>query len=419
MPRLVRTYLLAAGAALAAAACRDGGGPVAPNETQPDALTRAAPTGQEPARDPIALGRTVRGFGGFFLDRAGVATVYLTDPGRRGEAVSALAPWFRAQGLDPNQLRVLKGDFDYADLERWFAAGSPAALGVAGAVFADLDEGANRLRFGAENPAAAQGIRTALSARGIPAGAVIVEQAEPIRFVATLQDQIRPTLLGGLQINFSRFLCTLGFNATSGTQRSFVTASHCTDKQGGVEGTQYYQPLSPQFGGTGGVVAIEVADPTYFKGGACPRGRICRYSDAARAAYTDSVGSALGQIERTTGVNDGSLTIAGSFTINAEGDGVQGGTANKVGRTTGWSQGPITNTCVTTNVSGSRITLLCQNFVSAQVGAGDSGSPVFLGSGSGSVTLAGVLWGGNQSGTLFVYSPMSGVERELGPLTTF
>ncbi len=186
MPRLVRTYLLAAGAALAAAACRDGGGPVAPNETQPEGLTRAAPTRQEPARDPIALGRTVRGFGGFFLDRAGVATVYLTDPGRRGEAVSALTPWFRAQGLDPNQLRVLKGDFDYADLERWFAAGSPAALEAAGAVFADLDEGANRLRFGAENPAAAQGIRTALSARGIPAGAVIVEQAEPIRFVATL-----------------------------------------------------------------------------------------------------------------------------------------------------------------------------------------------------------------------------------------
>ena len=90
-----------------------------------------------------------------------------------------------------------------------------------------------------------------------------------------------------------------------------------------------------------------------------------------------------------------------------------------MGRTTGWSQGKITNTCVTTNVSGSNITLICQNFVKASVQAGDSGSPVFLGSGGGSVTLAGVLWGGNSSGTSFVFSPISGIEKELGSLTTF
>jgi hypothetical protein len=57
--------------------------------------------------------------------------------------------------------------------------------------------------------------------------------------------------------------------------------------------------------------------------------------------------------------------------------------------------------------------------VKARVGAGDSGSPVFIGSGSSSVKLAGILWGGNTSGTTFVFSPMSGIERELGSLTTF
>ena len=53
----------------------------------------------------------------------------------------------------------------------------------------------------------------------------------------------------------------------------------------------------------------------------------------------------------------------------------------------------------------------------ARVNSGDSGAPVFKG--SSSVTLAGLLWGGNQAGTQFIYSPMANVERELGALTTF
>jgi hypothetical protein len=95
-----------------------------------------------------------------------------------------------------------------------------------------------------------------------------------------------------------------------------------------------------------------------------------------------------------------------------------GQTANKVGRTTGWTQGQVTATCVNTGVSGSNIVQLCQTFVSAGVGGGDSGSDVFRITSGSSVVLLGVLWGGNSAGTQFVYSPMSGVERDLGPLTT-
>jgi hypothetical protein len=92
---------------------------------------------------------------------------------------------------------------------------------------------------------------------------------------------------------------------------------------------------------------------------------------------------------------------------------------HKVGRTTGWTRGSVGATCVNVNVSGSNITQLCQTLVSARVGGGDSGSPVFRRQGSGSnVTLVGILWGG--SGTsLYVYSPLSNIEAELGALTTF
>ncbi len=129
----------------------------------------------------------------------------------------------------------------------------------------------------------------------------------------------------------------------------------------------------------------------------------------------------VGRIARTTGL--GSLTINSAnptFTIADEGVANVGEAANKVGRTTGWTRGTVSNTCVNTGVSGSTIVLLCQTFVTASgviVQGGDSGSPVFSLSG-GNATLLGGLWGGNQSGTQFVYSPIANIKAELGALTT-
>ena len=77
----------------------------------------------------------------------------------------------------------------------------------------------------------------------------------------------------------------------------------------------------------------------------------------------------------------------------------------------------MTNTCVNTNVSGSRIHLLCQTFVAAGVGGGDSGSGVFQITSGNNVKLVGILWGGSSDGSTFVYSPFSQVVKELGPLT--
>jgi hypothetical protein len=42
---------------------------------------------------------------------------------------------------------------------------------------------------------------------------------------------------------------------------------------------------------------------------------------------------------------------------------------------------------------------------------------VFRVSNTNNVTLFGNLWGGNSSGTLFVFSPIANIERELGALT--
>lgn len=405
--------ILLIAALIVSSACQDQSAPTGPVSTAPEPDLRQASQG--PSDDPIVLGRSVPGFGGFYFDAAGIPTVYLRDPSRRRTVAAAMAPFFQAEGVDPSRLRVLKGNFDYAQLDGWFAKASPAALVIPGVVFADLDEASNRLRIGVEHGAALAGVRSAIGRLGIPAEAVIVEQTQPIQLEATLRDKVRP-VLAGLQINFTQFICTLGFNATRNGQNSFITASHCTTKRSSVDGTKYYQPLSST---SGSFIGTEVADPPFFTGGACPAGKKCRYSDAARAAYASGVSFTRGRIEKTSSVNTGNLTISGNFSITSEGGGVAGNSVNKVGRTTGWSRGTLTNTCVNTNVSNSNITMLCQNWVQARVLGGDSGSPVFIVTGTSSVKLAGILWGGNTDGTTFVYSPISKIEQELGSLTTF
>ncbi len=307
-------------------------------------------------------------------------------------------------------------------LPGWFARSSPEVLALPGTVFADHDEANKRLVFGVENPAAIRGVQNALKRLGIPTSAYAIRVTEPIHQVATLRASWRPTQ-GGIQIHFGQFLCTLGFNADDGTQRSFITNSHCTDRQGGVEGTQYFQPTSTV---DGTVIATEVEDPKYFKGGVCPRGRKCRFSDASRALYGSGTGSNRGQIAKTSASNNGSIEVTGAFTVTSQNNTdvsfASGTTLNKVGRTTGWTQGNVIATCVHTNVSGSNVTQLCQTFVqnpggAVVVGGGDSGSGVFRITSGDNVQLVGILWGGNSSGTQFVFSPLKQIRDEIGAIT--
>ncbi len=392
-----------------AAACRDSG----PTANSPTALLQRE---QAPPPDVATLTRTLPGFGGLFVDH-GVPTVYLTDLKQQGLAERLLSGFARARGAAG--IRVMAGRFAYRDLDKWFQQVSDEAFSQGGVVFVDLDEASNQVLVAVEPGKSHANIRRLAARLGVPAEALTVRDADPIHNVATLQDQVRP-VVAGLQINFPGFLCSIGFNAVSNGQNSFVTASHCTTTQGGVEGTQYWQSLSSQ---PNSFIGTEVADPVYVRGkghgSACPKNRRCRMSDAARAAYAAGVPFTLGGIAQTSGPNNGSLTITGTFAINGEGGEIVGDIANKVGRTTGWTQGVITNTCVNTGVSGSNIVQLCQNFVSAGVGGGDSGSDVFAQTGGNGARLLGVLWGGNSNGTQFVYSPIANVESELGPLTTF
>ena len=317
---------------------------------------------------------------------------------------------------DPSSPTFARSPQAQARLAALFEQAAPEVLALPGAVYADHDENVGRLVFGVENAASINGVRTALARLGVQGTEAEIRITPPIRQLATLRDVFRPTL-GGTQIHFGNYLCTMGFNVSYEAGRSFITNSHCTNTQGGVEGTTYYQPLSSV---DATVIATEAADPAYFKGGVCPKGRSCRYSDASRAAYSASVASSQGEIAKPTSTG-GTLNVSGVFTITAQDASTKtfsnGTVVNKVGRTTGWSQGAVTNSCVHTNVSRSRFTQLCQTFVSAAVGSGDSGSPVFRITSGDNVTLVGILWGGSSDNRTFVFSPLAQVVQELGAVT--
>jgi len=309
-------------------------------------------------------------------------------------------------------------------------------------ILGDVDEASNRIRFGVADATAAAAVRSIVKLAGIPASAVVIEQRAPIRPLVALTDEVRP-LQGGLQINFLHaagvstvsLICTLGFNAVIDGVSSYITNSHCSQVEGGSETpTEYYQPLMDPDGdrmvNPENLIAIEAHDPHWFISLDCPFSPAfqCRWSDASRAAYTSAAAAEakLGRIAKTvrqsTSLTDIVLDIDGFFTIKGEqARGVVGEVAHKVGRTTGWTSGTTTATCVDVIALGTTHIRLCQEFVSGVSNSGDSGSPTFRRRGGPNVILLGVLWGGSvdEANPEFVYSPMFGIERELGNLTTF
>ena len=444
---------IVAACALAALGCGESmtPTPIAPVSSQ------VASVAADPTPSQLDVAAAVPGFGGYYLDASGMPTVRLVDPARRDAAAAALAGFLADRGFTAADLRVESATHEYAQLHAWHERSWPQALAVAGAVYSDVDEGRNRLTFGAVDMAAATNLTAAVLAAGVPQSAFAVELSAPIQNMLTLRDPARPPH-GGYQLNFLdvggvrtlSYLCTLGFNVLMNGVKSFITNSHCTNHQGGTETpTEYYQssmdPDGDRLVNREYYIATEVDDPHYDPVSCATEvlpGTVCRVSDASRAEYAAGVPFELGKIARTTvGYQDTPYTIDPitgdrirtpvlevdpsnpSFTIRGEQRAsVLGEVVHKVGRTTGWTYGPVIQTCLNSIVVGTAppIVQRCQDRVRADVAGGDSGSPVFRRMGNGgTVRLSGILWGGSVSGEVtFVFSPLGNIRQELGNFVT-
>lgn len=399
----------------------------------------------------VEIARQAPGFGGLFLDESGAMTIYLKGADARAALATQRAPKARAlaaigavmgdriparlrapmqslttQAVDA--VKVLRADFDAIELYRVKEV-ADQALGQPGVVFTDIDEKRNRVVIGVENADGLQKAQSIMRASGAPAAAFVIEPARAFNQTASLSSRFRPAP-GGVQIEadigLTRYRrCTLGFNAERNGVAGFVTNSHCTKTRGASEGIDIHQPDDPVLS-EGNKIGDEEIDPPYFSRAFCPTGFRCRFSDSAWIRYNTAPGK---DIARTT--NDvGSRTINSAnprLTIVSEtAQPLMGMTLSKVGRSTGWTHGQVTATCVDTVVANTKILMRCQSIVTRTFGthritaAGDSGSPVFeLLPNEQDVSLHGILWGEQEEGLRFVFSPMQSVQGEIGPLVTF
>jgi hypothetical protein len=289
---------------------------------------------------------------------------------------------------------------------------------------------------GVADDAAETRVRDFARAAGLPDSAVRIERQKPFKLAWNLRDGIRP-IKGGLQIeNEDRAKCTMfGTVFHRGRQaKGLLTNSHCTRTQFADDGIEFFQAGGALF--SGDFVAREVLDPGSFTQSTdpgCPSGAVCRRSDAAFAQFDTSTVGIVGRVARTANpclsavctlemaTNDPNsfLPVTGA----GDGDVARGTRVSKVGRTTGWTVGPVTAVCADVSVGGlpagaTPIVMRCQTLVRAIADSGDSGSPVFTSqAGFTNAHYVGILWGsadGTGSDDDFVYSPLSGVEAELG-----
>jgi hypothetical protein len=437
--RKLARFSLALGALAFAGGCAESYSPTQPADGGADAplFSRSAPISAPLTLDDefARLAQEIPGFGGLYYDEAGQLNAVMSGEGSSVSAAEvgrALQTHLRDPSgslagagilnIPSSELQsvvVQQGNYDFLTLLD-YKASLRTVFGVGGVVFTDVDEMANRVRIGIASSGVGARVEQELHLAGVPREAVILEVTEPIDFMNhTLRDAVRP-IAGGLQI--WRFIppgtasiCTLGFNVRApGTNvQGFVTNSHCTAVMGEVDGTEWMQkplafPLDP--------IAQEVHDASFFT---CQYvGLRCRWSDSAGAQYYPGVPNDHGRIYRTLepGTTEPATLVIDhnneQFRITEEApNAMVGSIANKVGRTTGWTIGPVSRSCIDTGITNTDIVMLCQTWVTAVVAGGDSGSPVFQRIGTGNnVRLVGLLWGGG--GGSFVFSPMANIRAE-------
>src|SRR4051812_39697001 len=310
-------------------------------------------------------------------------------------------------------------------------------LTIKGVVFLDLDESCGCIVVGAATKEVNPRIASFIKELGIDTSWVNIVQTPEYRLTAAaLTDKFRPTM-GGQQIRTVANSCTLGLPVYSWDMHNegILTASHCTQgPQGQNWGTDFFQgPSSADF------IASESIDLGLFdntKHPECPTRRFCRFSDAVYAHYGVANAGIRGRISRPTNMCN-SAAFPCFLTLDRPTDDIRiayatagmfaGTEVDKIGMRSGWTRGPITNTCVDVNVvevdaagvvNPTDITMLCQSLVATIAQPGDSGAPVFeYYTGYDAGNFAGILWGANLNFNSMVFSPIDGIQKDLGNFT--
>jgi hypothetical protein len=363
------------------------------------------------------------------------------NPGKAHAVAAELRTAFGSHRFQQTRVEVLPATFSFSELKQWHDSVSMNVLPQSGVVFSGIDHAENRLVIGLENSKVRSLVEHQLAGLGLPREAVSFMETGRVELLqkTSLNEFNRP-LVGGLEIARNipgpeAPVCTLGFIAKRAGILGFVTASHCSRREGAVDDKvedAYGQPRPDPFYPIG----VEKVDPPFrgchclFFGHLCLNS--CRQSDSAFIALDPNVKADQGAIARSDSWESDSVYQVSTkwdgsrFEITGETYPTIGDDVTKVGRTTGRTDGhmlfyadfnvdlPWLLPPLSDVPPGTRI-LKDQGVTTLSSDHGDSGAPII-----GGTSLAGILWGslgGVGPFSLSVFSPIGGVQADLGRLT--
>lgn len=413
------------------------------------------------------IAKEIPGYGGHFFDEEGHLVVYVTDMRHETAAQSIMQQWVNAiyTGMHDHpvrnpQVHVKKGDYTFKELQKFRDILTFPLFDIEGVIYSSIYFTKNKFRVGIIDEFYRDKVKRFKEEYGVPVDALYIELSKPVELLiesvpeykpltsrsvlsnTTLRDYYRP-IKGGLRqqrrdTDGSRYNCTISFNADWNDEKTWFTASHCTEWATSVtDGTRFYNPNDSSEDYFIGNERYDRGTHSIF---VCGPHRRCRYSDAAIIELPQNVTRRFRGIARTEYSSTG-WGISGSLVIDNDNPffnitydrptRAEGMWLNKVGQTTGWTRGRIIDTSRTIRWTGRNVPskwpyyyLLNQVVVEDMYAApGDSGSPVFETRESNNVWLHGILWGIHPPGhpdlpETIVYSPMSGVRKDLGDFKT-
>lgn len=367
----------------------------------------------------LDVANIVPGFGGMYINESEqVLYVYSVGKNDASALREGIAKVFGPERIPSGGVRVIEGTYTLRQLSRWYQLINQHIFTLPGVTATDLQEGGNHLWIGIKDESMRAKVERELDTLGIARDAVVIEVFGPVMESShTLQEAVRPAVDAGVQIfnQDKNSNCTYGFTVILDSLVGMVTNYHCTRTRGVVDSDRFHQP---SVSGTTNLVGTETIDPPFFdstRDSRCPAGKRCRYSDSVFVQSSGTLTLNRGYIARPTAV--GSIIIDHNdprFRITAKSAPVIGNQVHKVGRTTGWTQGLVTQSCV--NVTkGTGEVVICQGKAGYTSDGGDSGSPVFLrpNNTSSDVTLLGIHWGSESTNGIF--STLGGVWSDLAP----